>query len=79
MKAKQKLSLAVLDQKKLQGFKVKVEYQIRMLAIQYNRLGFTNKEIAETFNQAGLKTPKSNKPFNHQAVAQLIKKGTGHE
>jgi hypothetical protein len=58
---------------------VKVEYQIRILAIQYHRLGFTNKQIAETFNKAGLKTPKSNKSFNHQAVAQLIKKGTGHE
>jgi hypothetical protein len=74
-----KLSLLVLDQYKLRELKLKIDYQMRILAIQYNRLGFTNKQIAETFNKAGLRTPKSNKLFNHQAVAQLIKKGTGHE
>ena len=74
-----KLSLLVLDQYKLRELKLKIDYQMRILAIQYNRLGFTNKQIAETFNKAGLRTLKTNKLFNHQAVAQLIKEGTRHE
>ena len=50
------------------------EYQIKMLAIQYKLLGFTNKEIADTFNKKGLLTPHRKRPFK-EATIQLLTAG----
>ena len=50
------------------------EYQIKMLAIQYKLLGFTNKEIADTFNKQGLLTPHRKRPFK-EATIQLLTAG----
>ena len=50
------------------------EYQIKTLAIQYKLLGFTNKEIADTFNKQGLLTPHRKRPFK-EATIQLLTAG----
>jgi len=50
------------------------EYQIKMLAIQYKLLGFTNKEIADTLNRAGHVTPHRKRPFK-EATIQLMTAG----
>ena len=63
MNKQEKLHAILLNQKKLQELKVKVAYQIRMLAIQYKKLGFSFGQIADTFNKAGLTTPKNNSQF----------------
>ena len=50
------------------------EHKIKMLAIQYKLLGFTNKEIADTFNKQGLLTPHRKRPFK-EATIQLMTAG----
>jgi|TARA_R100001460_G_scaffold12680_2_gene28960 hypothetical protein len=50
------------------------EYQIKMLAIQYKLLGFTNKEIAETLNRAGYVTPHKKRQFKESTI-QLLTSG----
>ena len=50
------------------------EYQIKTLAIQHKLLGFTNKEIADTFNKQGLLTPHRKRPFK-EATIQLLTAG----
>ena len=77
MRKEDKLSGIVLDQKKLKELTVKIDYQIRMLAIQYQRLGFTYAEIAKTFNNAGLKTRNENRKYTASSVSKLIK-GDNH-
>ena len=47
------------------------EHKIKMLAIQYKLLGFTNKEIADTFNRQGLRTSHRKRPFK-EATIQLL-------
>lgn len=47
------------------------QYKIKMLAIQYKRLGFTNKQIAETFNKQGFVTPHKKKPYTEQTISKL--------
>mgnify|MGYP003109115395 CR=1 FL=1 len=79
MNKQEKLHAIVLDQKKLKELKVKVAYQIRMLAIQYKKLGFSFGQIADTFNKAGLTTPKNNSQFTPGAVAKLIKEKPTNE
>jgi thymidylate synthase (FAD) len=49
------------------------EYKIKMLAIQYKMLGFTNKQIADTFNRYGLVTPSRKKPYSSVAVSEMTK------
>jgi len=72
MNKQEKLHAILLSQKKLQGLTVKIDYQIRMLAIQYKKLGFSCADIANTFNKAGMKT-KTNSQFTASSVAKLIK------
>lgn len=50
------------------------EHKIKMLAIQYKLLGFTNKEIADTFNRQGLRTSHRKRPFK-EATIQLLTAG----
>ena len=50
------------------------EYKIKMLAIQYKLLGFTNKEIADVFNKQGLLTPHRKRPFKEASI-QLMTSG----
>jgi len=73
------LDAVIFSQKKLKELKVKVDYQIRMLAIQYKKLGFSFGQIADTFNKAGLTTPKNNSQFTPDAVAKLIKEKPTNE
>jgi len=47
------------------------EYQIKMLAVQYKLLGFTNKQIADTFNRQGLLTPHKKRPFKEATIQTL--------
>lgn len=49
------------------------QYKIKMLAIQYKMLGFTNKQIADTFNRYGLVTPSRKKPYSSVAVSEMTK------
>lgn len=76
--AKEKLHAILLDQKKFKELKVKVEYEIKLLAVQYKKLGFTNKQIADTFNKAGLTTPTLNKPFLESTI-QAITSGVNSQ
>ena len=78
MNKQEKLHAILLSQKQLQELKVKIDYQIRMLAIQYKKLGFTNKQIANTFNKAGLTTPILNKPFSESRI-QAITSGVNSQ
>lgn len=71
MNKQERLHAIFLSQKKHQELKMKIDYQIRMLAVQYKKLGFTNKQIADTFNKASLTTPTFNKPFSERAIQAI--------
>ena len=49
------------------------QYKIKMLAIQYKMLGFTNKQIADTFNRYGLVTPIKKRPYSSVSVSEMTK------
>jgi len=79
MNKQEKLHAILLSQKKLKELKVKVEYKIKLLAVQYKKLGFSFGQIANTFNKAGLTTPKNNSQFTPGSVAKLIKEKSNNE